>query len=239
MKYPQMNLKGDVLKMLSRLELLIGKNNIQTLKSSFAVVCGLGGVGGHCVEALARCGIGKIRIVDADCFEKSNINRQLFSDSHNIGKPKTEEVKKRLIEINPDIEIEELCLFADENNIDLVLKGNPDIVIDAIDSLSSKCMLLCECIKRNIKVVSSMGAALKTDPLKIKTADISETHTCPLAKAVRKELEKHNVKNGIRCVFSTEKSAKKENGILGSYEPVTGTFGLFLAHIAISQLLKF
>ena len=222
---------------LSRSEILLGKDKTQKLENSHIAVFGLGGVGGLCTEALARTGVGKFTLVDADVFEESNLNRQAFSDIQTIGQFKTQVAKERILKINPGASITTFTVFADSSNIDSILKDRPDAVIDAIDSVSSKTFLLEYCLENNIKVFSSMGAALKTDPLKIKTADLMDTQVCPLAKIVRTSLTNDGFGRGILCVYSTEKSCKRENGeVLGSYAPVTGTFALVLADLVVKNI---
>lgn len=223
---------------LSRLENVLGEENVKKLVGSTALVCGLGGVGGHCVEALARCGISSFILVDKDVFEISNLNRQTLSDFHNIGRAKTEVARERILSINPDAKVKIYTQFLDKSNTDEILSNNIDIAVDAIDSIQSKTHFLLSCLDKKISVVSSMGAALRTDPLKIRTDDILNTFGCPLAKLVRKTLVENGYQGGIMCVFSPEKSKKREMGqSLGSYAPVTGSFGLVLADLAIRSLI--
>lgn len=222
---------------LSRAQQILGSDKIEKLNNTHIAVFGLGGVGGLCSEALARTGIGSFVLIDADRFEESNLNRQIFSNTQTIGKLKTEVMKENILKINPEAEIIIHSVFADATNIDSILKDKPDAVIDAIDSVQSKCFLLEYCLKNNIKVFSSMGAALKTDPLKIKTADLMDTQVCPLAKAVRTTLANDGFSSGVQCVYSTEKSKKRgKDEVLGSYAPVTGTFALILADLALKNL---
>lgn len=222
---------------LSRAEKILGKDKLEKLQNTHIAVFGLGGVGGLCTEALARTGIGRFTLIDADTFEESNLNRQAFSNTQTIGQYKTQVLKENILKINPKAQITTFSVFADKTNIDQILKVKPDAVIDAIDSVQSKCFLLEYCLKNNIKVFSSMGAALKTDPLKIKTADLMDTQVCPLAKIVRTTLSNDGFGKGVMCVYSTEKSIKKsKDEVLGSYAPVTGTFALVLADLAIKHL---
>lgn len=218
-----------------RTEAVLGKEKSDKIRNSFVVVAGCGGVGGFAIEALARCGVKKIRVVDSDCFEETNLNRQLLCTQNNIGQSKVLEAKKRINEIDSSIEVDVLDLFINEKTIDEVLSGPIDIVLDAIDSVHSKCLLLSECKKRGIKVVSSMGAALRTDPTKIQVADISKTFGCPLAKQVRLELKQYGIENGIPCVFSPE-HVNRVGKELGSLVTVVGSFGLALAQISIDRI---
>lgn len=222
---------------LLRLEKLFGKENITVLQNVKILVAGLGGVGGFALEALVRCGIERFVLFDADTFEESNLNRQILSTEADIGSYKTDVAKRRILAINPSAEVETHPVFLDENNIDEYLSEDISIVIDAIDSVSSKCYLIKKCVEKRIKVVSSMGAALRFDPTRVTFSDISKTSTDPLARAVRRGLKQAGVTSGVMCVYSNEVPQKKE-GMLGSFVSVVGTFGLTLASLAIQELLK-
>ncbi len=221
----------------SRTEAILGTESVKKLNNATVLIAGLGGVGGFCLEALVRSGVNSFVLIDSDVFEASNINRQMLCLSNSIGSHKTDMAEKRALAINPDVKITKHSVFLDENNTDGFLE-NIDLVIDAIDSVPSKCYLLKRCIERKIPVVSSMGAALRKDPTLVRTADISKTFSDPLAKTVRTILRKEGIESGIICVFSTEKPAQFNGSYLGSLITVTGTFGLTLAQVAIDILTQ-
>ena len=238
-----------------RTELLLGKESIKKLQKSKVAVIGLGAVGSFAVEALARSGVGSFILVDSDKVQITNINRQLFALRSTLGKLKTEAAKDRVFDINPECKVRTLPVFVNGDNLDEVFSDKPDIVIDAIDSFSPKVRLLEYCVKNSLPVISSMGAALKTDPSKIKTADLFETSFCKLAERLRGELRKCGIKSGIMCVFSEqppqmkplypedipeniETFDRKTSKILGSLNTITGIFGLRIAHLAITELTK-
>ena len=190
---------------LIRSELLLGKEGIKKLQDSFVVIVGLGAVGSYVVEALARSGVGRIRIVDFDKICPTNINRQLFALSSTIGRLKIEVAEERILEINPKCEVEAINCFVHNDKMDMVLEGSPDMVVDAIDALNPKIELLIAAQKRELPVISSMGAALRTDPSHIKVAKLKRVHNCPLARQVRKRLRRRGSHLEITCVYSNEK----------------------------------
>lgn len=240
-----------------RTELLLGRNSLELLKSATVVVAGLGAVGSYAVEGLARSGIGNLRIVDMDTVKKSNINRQLYALESTLGRNKAEAARDRIKDINPLCRVETLNLFVHHDTMDEVLAEPVSFVVDAIDSLNPKIELLTSAYTRNIPVVSSMGAALRTDVLKIKTGDIFSTHSCPLAKMVRKRLRNRGIGHGIHCVYSTERvtftyekaesnsidegpeyKRGRERRTLGSLSTIPGIFGLMLANMVIDGLTR-
>lgn len=238
-----------------RTELLIGKDNLQKLQNARVTVIGLGAVGSFAVEALARAGIGSFLLIDSDKIQITNINRQLYALHSTVNMPKTEVAGKRVLDINPLCKVETMRVFVNSDNLNEVFKNKPDLVVDAIDSFSPKVRLLEYCVKNNITVISSMGAALKTDPSAIKAADLFETHHCKLAERLRGELRKCGIKSGIQCVFSeqppqmkplypenlpsgTEEFEKNSTKILGSLPTITGIFGLNIANLAIEHIIS-
>ena len=175
------------------------------LSGCHVLVVGLGGVGAYAAEQLCRAGIGKMTIVDADTVNESNLNRQLPALRSTIGRPKAEVVAQRLLDINPELELTVHNEFIRDERTEAILdEANYQFVVDAIDSLSPKVFLLYHALRRQIPVVSSMGAGAKTDPSQVRIADISKTQNCALAKAVRKRLRTLGVNKGIAAVFSTE-----------------------------------
>lgn len=175
------------------------------LSGCHVLVVGLGGVGAYAAEQLCRAGIGKMTIVDADTVNESNLNRQLPALRSTIGRLKAEVVAQRLLDINPELELTVHNEFIRDERTEAILdEANYQFVVDAIDSLSPKVFLLYHALRRQIPVVSSMGAGAKTDPSQVRIADISKTQNCALAKAVRKRLRTLGVNKGIAAVFSTE-----------------------------------
>ena len=216
-----------------RTELVIGKDNLQKLKSTHICICGIGGVGSYTLEALARIGVGKITIIDNDNIDITNINRQIIATSDNIGNSKVEEAKKRINSINPDIQITDIKDYIDTNNVDKYITTDLDYVVDAIDSIESKIAIIKKCKEKNIKFISSMGMANRIEPLKIKVADISKTEICPLAKVVRKRLRQEGI-NKVKVVFSIEEPIKNGSKKLGSISYVPSVAGL----VIVSEIVK-
>ena len=221
---------------LNRLKMLIGDDKIAKLNNATVMVVGCGAVGSFAIEALARCGIGHIILVDFDTVATSNINRQIFALDSTLGQPKTLIARERIADINPNIKIDIFNIFWDEKtNLSL----SPDFVIDAIDSVQSKIALYRWCNKNNIPFISSMGAARKTDPTKIKIDKISKTFACPLAAKIRKIVRNEKIYD-FPVVFSTEhpSGSISSDKNFGSIITVTGTFGLFMANYAIKHIIK-
>lgn len=231
-------------KFTTRTELIIGKEGICKLKKSHILVVGVGGVGSFCVEALARAGVGNLTIVDYSEVEEYDINRQIPGLNSNLGKDKVTVVKERLIDINKDLNIKDIKEIFNEDTSKTIFKDNKfDYVVDAIDMVSSKIHLIQECKKRRIPIISSMGMGNKLDPTKIEISDISKTHTCPLAKAVRKELRGRGI-NNLKVVFSTENpielKEKISNGhriLPGSISFMSSSGGLIMASEVVKDIL--
>ena len=237
-----------------RLERLIGEEAIETLHGKCVSIAGVGAVGGFAIEALARSGVGKIKILDFDTVAESNINRQIIALHSTIGMPKIDVMKSRLIDINPDIEVVAYNEFLSDDNHNLLFE-DADLVLDCIDSLNPKLSLLSDAYKNNIPIISSMGAALRREPTLVRYGDIMDSWGCPLARQVRAGLRKRGVLRGISCVFSPEKvefkyinpeeDDKAENMVnvgrkrvvLGSLPTITAIFGEYMAHLALNTLL--
>ncbi|WP_339063884.1 tRNA threonylcarbamoyladenosine dehydratase [Tepidibacillus marianensis] len=188
----------------SRFQLGIGTENLNQLKEKTVAILGIGGVGSYAAEALARSAIGRLILVDKDVIDITNINRQIHALQSTIGKPKVEVMKERIFKINPKCEVIPLHLFYEEGTADEIFSFQPDYIIDAIDTLTSKVNLIVESKKRDIPIISSMGAANKLDPTQFKVTDISKTYMDPVAKIVRQQLRKQGVDNGVQVVFSPE-----------------------------------
>ncbi|MCA1031869.1 tRNA threonylcarbamoyladenosine dehydratase [Bacillus timonensis] len=193
-----------MLHQFSRNELAIGKEGLDHLKGSTVAVLGIGGVGSFSAEALARSGVGRLVLVDKDDVDITNINRQIHALMSTVGKPKVELMRDRIADINPDCEVIALKMFYTEETYEEFFSYGLDYVIDASDTISYKIHLMKECLSRNIPIISSMGAANKMDPTRFKIADISKTHTDPIAKVIRTRLRKEGIKKGINVVFSDE-----------------------------------
>ena len=237
-----------------RISRLIGQDNINELHKKHVTILGIGAVGSSCLEFLVRSGVGSFTLIDFDKINYSNINRQLIATHSTVGRLKVEVAKERALDINPYISVEALPLFINEDNaLDLLKKA--DVVLDCIDSLNPKINTLAVAIKNNIKIISSMGAALRRDVNHIRCADISQTWACPLARQVRAGLRKRGIDKGLRVVFSPEEvnfkytkvedevdrepgfEQGRERVILGSTVTITSIFGSFMANEALKALI--
>lgn len=188
----------------SRVELLIGSENLQKLKNSSVALFGVGGVGGYVAEALARSGVGKLAVFDADVVSNSNINRQIIANEKTVGKDKVEAVKERLLSINPQIQVEAFKVFYLPENASQFDLSKYDYVVDAVDTVSAKIEIIKRAKNANVKVISCMGTGGKLDLTALKVADIEKTSGCPLARVMRRELKARNVKD-VKVVYSEEK----------------------------------
>ena len=193
-----------MLHQFSRNELAVGPEGVELLKNTTVAILGIGGVGSFAAEACARSGVGKIILVDKDNVDITNINRQLVAYTSTVGRSKSEIMKERIMDINPNCEVHDLHMFYTEETFEEFFSYNLDYVIDASDTIIYKVHLMKECLRRGVKMISSMGAANKTDPTRFKIADISKTHTDPLAKVIRLKLRKEGIYKGIPVVFSDE-----------------------------------
>lgn len=223
--------------MFERLELLIGKDNVKKLNNTKVLVIGLGGVGGILTETLVRNGIENITIIDNDTIDITNKNRQIIALDSTIGKNKTEVLKERLLDINSNCHVETISDFIDKDNIDILFKNPVDYVIDACDTVSTKILLIEECIKRNIKVISSMGMGKKLDLSKLKIMDIRKTSYDKLAKVVRKKLKDDGINEKVMVLSSDEEPIDTKDNI-GSYSPLTSYAGLLIADYVIKDIIK-
>lgn len=200
-----MNEKGINLDWCERTTLLLGEERVARLQGVHVLVVGLGGVGGYTAEMLARSGVGRMTIVDADIVQPSNINRQIVALHSTIGMPKASALAERLRDINPQLKLEVVEEFLkDENMVSLLDRHRYDYVVDAIDSLSPKVYLIALTLQRGYPIISSMGAGAKSDPAQVQVADLSKSYNCALARALRKRLRKLDIKRGLPVVFSSE-----------------------------------
>jgi len=220
-----------------RTEKLIGGEKLDKLKCSKVIIFGLGGVGGHITEALARTGVGNIDIVDYDVVDVTNANRQIIALKSTLGKYKADAFKDRIADINEDINVGVFKEKLTDENIDSFSLGSYDYIIDAIDDVHAKIVLIEKAKALNVPIISSMGTGNKINPSKFKVSDISKTHTCPLAKKVRKELGLRGIKK-VKVVFSEE--VPEQFG--GSFGPpasiafVPAAAGLLIASEVIRDL---
>jgi tRNA A37 threonylcarbamoyladenosine dehydratase len=226
---------------------MLGDEPIQALMSKNVLVVGLGGVGGICAEMIARAGVGKMTIVDADTVDLSNVNRQIPALHSTAGKPKAAVMAERLKDINPDLDLTVLTEYIKEERTREILdNGAFDYAVDCIDTLSPKVYFIKACIDRKIPIVSSLGAGGKMDPSQIKVTDISKTYQCNLAKYVRKKLHALDIYKGLTVVFSpeivdqskiieTEKAFPKKS-IIGTLSYMPAMFGCTTASVVIRDL---
>ncbi|MCD8390850.1 MAG: tRNA threonylcarbamoyladenosine dehydratase, partial [Firmicutes bacterium] len=193
----------------SRTALLIGADGLEKLKNSHIAVFGIGGVGGYAVEALARCGIGKFTLVDKDIIDITNINRQIIATSKTVGRPKTEVMRERIADINPDAEVNaRQCFFLPENADEFDF-SEYTYVIDAVDNVTAKIEIIMRAKAAGTPVISAMGAGNKIEASMFEVSDIYKTQMCPLARVMRREMRKRGVDN-LKVVYSREKAAEVE-----------------------------
>lgn len=223
--------------MFDRLEKIIGKENISKLNNSNILIIGLGGVGGLATETLIRNGIQNITIIDNDTIEISNKNRQIIALDSTINMYKTDAFELRIKDINKNVNINKITEFINEDNIELLFKEKYDYVIDACDTVDTKVLIIKECLKRNIPIISSMGMGKKMDITKIKIMDIKDTSYDKLAKAIRKKLKEEGINNKIPVLSSDEQPMNTEN-VIGSYSPLVNTAGIMLADYVIKEIIK-
>ena len=217
---------------------MLGEAAVDKLRSAHVAVFGVGGVGGFCVEALARAGIGKITLIDADRVAVSNINRQIIATNATVGQYKTEAMKARIADVNPECEVityEEF--YSEENPIPL---DGIDYVADCIDSVRSKLYLITEAKVKDIAIISSMGAGNKLDPTRFEVSDIYKTSVCPLARVMRAELKKRGVKR-LKVVYSKEEPIRRTVDGNGRHAPgsiafVPSVVGLIIAGEVIKDV---
>ena len=237
---------------LTRTRMLLGDKGLSRLQNAAVMVVGLGAVGGYALEALARSGIGRLVLVDFDVFDESNINRQILALTSTVGQKKTEVARRRVLDINPDCIVETRDMFVNADTLPQLLDIPVDFVVDAIDALNPKCCLMEALYERGIPFISSMGAALKTDPSFIKCGTLSASKNCGLAKFIRKRLRKRGLEiSRINCVYSDEQvclpetaltfdgddvSAGRVRHTLGSLPTITAIFGLTIANYVITSL---
>ena len=221
--------------MFDRLELLIGKEGLELIKTKKILLVGCGGVGGACAVSLIRSGIEDLTIVDYDIVEESNLNRQAVARRSNIGKKKVVVLKEMLLDMNREVKITTLDLFLDENNIDEIV-NNFDYVIDACDSVKTKEALIKKCILNNIKIISSMGTGNRMDPSKLEIVDIRKTSGDPLAKIIRKYIKDEHINKKVMVLCSKEVPIRK-GPVVGSNSFVPPSAGLLITSYIIRDIV--
>lgn len=229
----------------SRTELLLGKDAMDRLAESRVAIFGVGGVGGYVAEALARCGVGKFDLIDNDTVSLSNINRQIIATHKTVGMNKVNVMRDRIIDINPEAEVRIYnCFYLPETHDDFDFR-NYDYVVDAVDTVAAKLDIVMQANEAGVPVISSMGAGNKLDPCGFMVSDIYKTSVCPLAKVMRYELKKRNVKS-LKVVYSKEEpisvsapleAGSKRRSIPGSISFVPSTVGLIIASEIVKDIV--
>ena len=232
---------------MERTQLLLGDEKIERLKASHVLIVGVGGVGAYAAEMICRAGVGRITIIDGDCVNPSNINRQLVALHSTVGERKIDILSRRLLDINPQLQLRaEYEFIHDEITEQLLDSDSFDFIVDAIDTLSPKVNLIASALRRKIPIISSMGAGARIDPTKIAYADISQTRECALAKAVRKRLAKMGIRKGLPTVFSLEvpdrnaviltDDERNKKSTVGTISYMPAIFGCYLASYVIRKI---
>lgn len=221
---------------MNRTEILIGKENLNKLKNSNVAIFGVGGVGGYVTEMLVRAGIENITIIDFDNVDKSNLNRQIIALNSTIGQPKVEVMKNRILDINPNCNINAInCRYTKENS-ETLLNLNYDYVIDAIDSVNDKINLIVECKKKELPIISAMGAGNRIGIPNFKITDISKTYNDGLAKVVRKKLKNENISK-LDVAFCEDLPLTKGE-ITGSISYFPSMCGCVISAYVIEKLIN-
>ena len=234
----------------ARTTLLLGEEGLARLQSAHVIVFGIGGVGGFTAEALARAGVGALTLVDADTVAPSNLNRQIIALRSTLGRPKAEVMGERVLDINPSCRVTVRPVFCTPENSEELLAGNPDYIVDAIDTVSSKLDLVQKAGELGIPIISCMGAGNKLDPTRFEVADLFETSVCPLCRVMRRELSKRGVPS-LKVVYSKEPPIRPQSASLeespslvrkrqtpGSVPFVPSVAGLILAGEVVKDLAK-
>lgn len=227
---------------LSRAELLLGNEGLRKLKQAKVAVFGIGGVGSFATEALARGGVGHLTLIDGDCVSLTNMNRQLIATQKTVGQLKTEVMKERIHDILPQTTVETHSVFYTNENRELINIGEYDYIVDAIDMITSKIILIEEAKKLGVPIISCMGTGNKLDPSKFEVEDIAKTSVCPLARVMRKELKDRGIRD-VKVVYSKELPRKPQESmesgkrqIPGSLSFVPPAAGMVLAGEVICHL---
>ncbi len=225
-----------------RTSLIFGEENINKLNNCKVAVFGIGGVGGYVSEAIARSGVGKLTLIDGDVVSVSNINRQIIALTSTVGKYKADVMKERILDINPDAEVNTFNKFLNADNIEEFNLCEYDYVVDAIDDVKAKLALIKFCFDNNIPIISAMGAGNKLDATGFEVSDIFKTSVCPLARIMRRELKKIGV-DKLKVVYSKEEPKNPPYKIegektVGSLAFVVSVMGLIIAGEVVKDLCK-
>ncbi len=219
-----------------RTQSVLGELGLQSVKTAKVAVIGLGGVGSYLAEALARCGMGELVLIDGDRVVQSNINRQLYALNSTVDKYKSDVAKQRVADINPAAKVTAWAEFVNADNIESFGLDTCDYIADAIDSVADKTAIIAFAKSKNIPVISCMGTGNKLNPQQLSVTDISKTTVCPLARAVRCALRKKGITKGVKTVFSIEQPIKNNDGHIGSVSFVPSSAGLLMASVIIKEL---
>lgn len=221
----------------SRTERLIGKENLEKIKNKNIIIFGLGGVGSYVAEALARCGIGKMTVVDKDTVDITNINRQLYALHSTIGRNKADVARERILDINPECQVTSIVKMYLPENADEFNLAQYDYIIDAIDNVTAKIDLAIKSQELEIPMIASMGTGNKLDPTAFKITDIYKTDTCPLCRVMRKELKARGVEK-LKVLYSTEIPKNDGERTPASISFVPSVAGLIIAGEVIKEMLN-
>lgn len=229
----------------ARTQLLLGEKAIEKLASSRVAVFGVGGVGGYVCEALVRSGVGAFDLIDMDTVSITNLNRQIIATRSSIGRSKTQVMRERMLDINPDVDVRIHDCFFLPDNADMFRFEEYDYVVDAVDTVSAKIELVMRAREKGVPIISAMGAGNKLDPGRFRVSDITKTSVCPLARVMRRELRKRGIDH-LKVVWSDEKpvavprsdSGVSRKSVPGSTAFVPAAAGLMLAAEVVSDLIK-
>lgn len=223
--------------MFDRLLELITIDDIKKIENTKILLVGVGGVGGYALESLVRSGFKDISIIDGDVISLSNLNRQIIAKTSNIDKLKVEEAKVRCLKINPDVKINAINVYLNEDNFNSYVNLNYDYIIDACDDILVKILLIKYAKNHNIKIITALGTGRKLDPTKLQITTLNKTFNDPLAKKLRSELRKQNIDLNIPVVFSSEE-AKNTGNVIGSAIFVPACAGIFIANYIFKDMIK-
>lgn len=224
--------------MFDRTISLIGNDNYLKIKNSSILVLGVGGVGGYTIESLIRSGVENITIVDYDKIDVTNINRQIIALNSNIGMDKVDVWKERILSINNNVKVSIIKEKILPDNIDLLFNNKYDFIIDACDTVTVKKLLIKECNKRNINLITVCGMGKKVNPSLVRICDIKDTSYDPIAKSLRKYVKDENIKGKIPCVFSNENPIISDNKVIASMITVPAIAGLLAANYVVDKIIN-
>lgn len=220
-----------------RIKLQIKEDNLNKIKDTSVLIIGVGGVGSYALESLIRSGIGSVIIIDNDTIDITNLNRQLMTLHSNVGRNKIDVWEERIKDINPDCKVIKYKEFITKDNIDMLFDNKIDYIVDACDTIETKKELIRQAVKRNIKIISSMGTGNKLDPSKLEIIDIRKTSYDPIAKILRKMVKDERIKAKIPVVCSKEQSIKTNSSTISSNSFVPATSGLLITSYIINDII--